>query len=612
MPITPVDTYTDTWSTGWSSFEPFVLGGQQYYLAYKIDSGQVAIDRVRADGSGVDSASQATWTTGWSTLMPFVLGGEPHSLAYKVDSGDVSFDRILPGAQGVETRWSNTWTTGWTTFMPVTIGGEPGYLAYKIGTGQVAIERIRSDAQGADTLYSGTWSPGWSSFVPFLLNGHTHYIAYNAASGVAAIDRILDDGTGVESVVVQQWTTGWTSFMPFLVNGDAHYLAHKSESGQVTIDRIRGDASGSDGMMSATWATDWTSFVPLTLDGNPGYLVYKIGSGAVAIGAFRQGAAANVYGPARAPARTGSLEGGRVFLDRLTSEGTDVIGGVEVPKNIARDQKFYEQLIAGNMPDFCRLWSEVAYNWTDAQGGTHTARVWITPDCLAVGSNDDWLRVTVTGYGAQRLASAWGCLLPTPKILLKAFFQSSTARLTAHPLRAWGTRGDHAGDGKHQGCNTAMRWAEDIIQGVIACNPSTPVPPAIPPMFEPALGAHGSPPACTLASRNPAGQILVGHKKEVVLPYHTRGMLTFWGFYDGNDPAHPTFRQSGNAAHPIGFTDYSQGARLVHPVMEIDGAQVNYADVLGDPVQFRAVHDPIAMVQYGPLTPEQKAYPEAP
>jgi hypothetical protein len=157
-----------------------------------------------------------------------------------------------------------------------------------------------------------------------------------------------------------------------------------------------------------------------------------------------------------------------------------------------------------------------------------------------------------------------------------------------------------------------MRWAEDIIQGVIACDPSTVVPPEIPPMFEPALGVHGSPPACTLASRSPAGQIIVGHKKEVVIPYHTHGMLTFWGFYVGNDPAHPTFLQNGNAAHPIGFTDYSQGVRLVHPVMEIDGAATDYAAVLCDPARFRAVHDQIAGVQYKALTADQIAYPEAP
>ena len=67
------------------------------------------IGRIRSDGHGVDIIWSATgnekWTKGWTAFVPFLLGGKPHYLAYKSGSGQVAIDRIRPDGQGVDTIW---------------------------------------------------------------------------------------------------------------------------------------------------------------------------------------------------------------------------------------------------------------------------------------------------------------------------------------------------------------------------------------------------------------------------------------------------------------------------------------------------------------------------
>src|SRR5262249_20291326 len=94
------------------------------------------------------------------------------------------------------------------------------------------------------------------------------------------------------------------------------------------------------------------------------------------------------------------------------------------------------------------------------------------------------------------------------------------------------------------------------------------------------------------------GQLVAGHKKDVVLSKALHGQpakIAFHGFYDSKGfPFEPCYEVAGGPlppdnkevptlAHPEGagrFSDYSQGVRLVHPIMQIDGRKELYQDVL--------------------------------
>ena len=275
--------WEDEWTSGWTTFMPFMLNGAQHYLAYKHGAGDVDIDRIRADGQGVDTIWGDTWSSGWTTFMPFLLNGAPHYLAYKNGNGDVDIDRIRPDGLGVDTVWEDTWTSGWSSFVPFLLNGHPHYLAYKVGSGRVAIDRIRDDGRGVDTIWEDTWSTGWTTFMPFLLNGTPHYLAYKIGTGDVDIDRVKANGQGVDTIWESTWTTGWSSFAPFLRHGQPHYLAYKVGTGRAAVDRINANGLGVETMWEGRWTTGWTSFVPFLVSQRNYHLAYKYLVGSVDI-----------------------------------------------------------------------------------------------------------------------------------------------------------------------------------------------------------------------------------------------------------------------------------------------------------------------------------------
>jgi hypothetical protein len=121
--------------------------------------------------------------------MPFIAKGQPHYLTYKIETGQVSIDRIRPNGQGVDTVWNGTWTKGWTSFMPFFVSGQTHYLAYKASNGQMSVDRLRPDLQDVEVvrgLAAGGWSKDWSAFVPFSIGGRPHYLTYKATTGQAS------------------------------------------------------------------------------------------------------------------------------------------------------------------------------------------------------------------------------------------------------------------------------------------------------------------------------------------------------------------------------------------------------------------------------------------
>ncbi len=55
------------------------------------------------------------------------------------------------------------------------------------------------------------------------------------------------------------------------------------------------------------------------------------------------------------------------------------------------------------------------------------------PDYLAVGSDDDFVRVPMTPMVAQRIADAFGCALPTQKIV-DQIYKAASVKLAPMPL----------------------------------------------------------------------------------------------------------------------------------------------------------------------------------
>jgi hypothetical protein len=277
------------------------------------------------------------------------------------------------------------------------------------------------------------------------------------------------------------------------------------------------------------------------------------------------------------------------IFDELAKAKLDVIG--KALSQIAdREKKIMDYVREGHLPDFCLDWSVLEVSFTKG-ATTHKGKVKILSDCLAIGNNDDWIRLNLSGYTSQLIADEFCCLLPTTKLIREMFVKAPAGqKLWSHNLAAY-HNGAQTGDGAHQSSNEAMLWQDRIIQGKIPCTPEEQrrVPAAVMAHFNPVLGYHGKPPRCTMAARQ-LGKPVGGHKKEVAIPA-IGNSLKFYGFYEGDAGGQPKFTQNGDLAHGAGFTDYSQGTRLVYPVMEVDGRPRLYADVLTDPETYGLVLD---------------------
>jgi carboxypeptidase C (cathepsin A)/subtilisin family serine protease len=250
-PLTGADTlWSDKWRTGWSHFLIFTMPGDDrpHDLGYMDHTGDVAIDRFARDGKSAEiNIWKGSWSIGWTSFMPVRLPNDdrPYYLAYKKDSGDVNLDRIKPIGQGVECVLKTKCSKGSTIFVPFFLPNDDRqcYLAYKKDTGDVSLNRIAADGKSISNVWSGSWSSGWTAIVPFRVPGddRPHYLAYKAGIGAVSVDRIRRDGLGTDTLVEDRWTTKWSHFYTFEANGKPHFLSYKTELGDVSIARLLPD-----------------------------------------------------------------------------------------------------------------------------------------------------------------------------------------------------------------------------------------------------------------------------------------------------------------------------------------------------------------------------------
>jgi hypothetical protein len=98
-----------------------------------------------------------------------------------------------------------------------------------------------------------------------------------------------------------------------------------------------------------------------------------------------------------------------------------------------RQRAALEELERGNFPDFLRTPVPVQLTGRKPSGQTVHATIFVLPDYLAVGSNDDFIYAAL-GYGpATEVARRYRSVLPTPK-MVDAIYAQSRYRLTPTPL----------------------------------------------------------------------------------------------------------------------------------------------------------------------------------
>lgn len=201
-----------------------------------------------------------------------------------------------------------------------------------------------------------------------------------------------------------------------------------------------------------------------------------------------------------------------------------------------REKAAIKELLKGNIPSFLRKLRPVSLTSED---GKSRAVIWVAPDYLAIGSDEDFLRIPLSYPAAVSVASRFGCVLPTRKIVDEIYLQSFF-HYTPQPMRPGPMMRSNAYYLEHQ------RKIE------------------------------------TQRAGRPLGKLVSGHKKDVVITNHLwekPGRVAIYGWHKTNgEPI-----QGLSTFHGARYADYSHGVRLISRTVFANGQYRSALDVLEDP-----------------------------
>lgn len=233
---------------------------------------------------------------------------------------------------------------------------------------------------------------------------------------------------------------------------------------------------------------------------------------------------------------------------RLPKRPIDAVGGSEFAKEIAglaqpeREERIWREVVSGNVPGFLRQLAPVPVT-ANVESRTVTGRIYVTPDYLAVGSDNDYLFVPLSPYTAQRIADRVRCMLPTPK-MVDEVYQAAAVKLAPSPI------------------------------------PPSPAMTTVPVFLDHNRIVHDQ--RSPLLAQFPLGALVAGDKKDIVIckalpDKPDRVAIYGWHRLDGK-PIQPLY-----LGHFAYWADYSHGTRLVDPTMEVEGHWTAIDRVLADP-----------------------------
>jgi len=225
-----------------------------------------------------------------------------------------------------------------------------------------------------------------------------------------------------------------------------------------------------------------------------------------------------------------------------TKTTTDIVNELSGLTREARELAFEELLLAGHVPQWLKTYVPVKVEPPPASGAQEII-IDVLPDYLRLGTDSESFLVPLWPLTAQRVADAWGCLLPTTR-LVTLLWQNADYRIPPQP---WGPPYD-----------SSMMSTSRIV-------------------------AHNLRVEATMKRLGAMqGRLIAGHKKDVVISNRLlseSGKVAIFGWH----------MASGKNIQPLylghydTYSDYSHGIRLIHSECTVDGEAASLEDLLRDP-----------------------------
>lgn len=214
-----------------------------------------------------------------------------------------------------------------------------------------------------------------------------------------------------------------------------------------------------------------------------------------------------------------------------------------------REQAILQELLDGNLPGFLRNLVPVELRYQPPAGKAFTATVFVMPEYLAIGSNEDFLRIPMNLYTAAAVATRMGFILPTRK-MVDAIYRQAEYHFSPEPM----TAGPQMRSTEYYTVHNQKIEAQARSLGVM-------------------LGA-----------------LVSGHKKDVVLTNllnSNPGRIAIYGWHRlTGAPIQPL-----STVHGACYADYSHGIRLVSETVLVNGQARSVYDLLQDPLLAKALND---------------------
>jgi len=229
------------------------------------------------------------------------------------------------------------------------------------------------------------------------------------------------------------------------------------------------------------------------------------------------------------PARPSQALTGSQFADRVLK--------VDAPQ---REQAILSELRSGNLPNFLRSLTPVQFKFEPANAKPIKGTIFVMPDYLAIGSDDDFLRIPMNFHSAAAITAGFGFLLPTRK-MVDAIYDQSPLHFTPQPLPA----------GPEMRSTEYYRTHNEMI--------------------EKQSSARGF----------RLGSLVSGHKKDVVITNRlakSPGQIAIYGWHRASgDPIQPL-----STVHGANYADYSHGIRLISETAIVDDKPRSIFETLQD------------------------------
>ena len=216
-----------------------------------------------------------------------------------------------------------------------------------------------------------------------------------------------------------------------------------------------------------------------------------------------------------------------------------------------REETIYKEITKGNIPDYLRKLVKISITDTIANK-PYTLVIFVLPDYLSIGTNQDYLYMPVTPILAQKIAELTHCSLPSKK-LVDIIYQHAKIRLEPQPI------------------------------------PPTKAMTTVP-VFE----KHNLLVQDQLSNLNRThlnSLLVAGNKKDIILSNKIYGensakvVIYGWHKTDGK-PIQPVYNKHSNT-----WADYSHGLRLVQNRVYLNGKRTTLQKILTHPVLNKLISD---------------------